>query len=46
MAGRGRGRGSDGLPDWAVGFYENYGSPDLTNLSDVFHGPLMDRKSG
>ena len=46
MAGRGRGRGSHGLPDWAVGFYENYGSPDLTNLSDVFHGPLMDRKSG
>lgn len=26
--------------------YEEYGSPELEGLGDVFHGPLMDRKSG
>ena len=46
MASGRRGRKSDGLPGWAIGFYEDYGSPDLSGLCDVFHGPLMDRKSG
>ena len=41
-----RGRRAEDLPDWARGFYEDYGSPDLDSLGDVFHGPLMDRKSG
>ncbi len=41
-----RGRGVEDLPDWARRFYEDYGSPDLDSLDDVFHGPLMDRKSG
>tara|TARA_B100000131_G_C18008865_1_gene569626 strand:+ start:578 stop:1027 length:450 start_codon:yes stop_codon:yes gene_type:complete len=34
------------LPEWAIGFYEDYGAPDLIGLADVFHGPLMDRKFG
>ena len=41
-----RGRRFEDLPDWARRFYEDYGSPDLDSLDDVFHGPLMDRKSG
>ncbi len=41
-----RGRRVEHLPDWARRFYEDYGSPDLDSLDDVFHGPLMDRKSG
>ena len=41
-----RGRRGEDLPDWARRFYEDYGSPDLDSLDDVFHGPLMDRKSG
>jgi len=46
MASRGRGDELGKLPDWAIGFYEDYGSPDLASLSDVFHGPLISRKSG
>ena len=34
------------LPDWAARFYVDYGSPNLKELEDVFHGPLMDRKYG
>ncbi len=34
------------LPDWAASFHEAYGSPNLDDLSDVFHGPLMGRKYG
>ena len=41
-----RGRRVEDLPDWARRFYEDYGSQDLDSLDDVFHGPLMDRKSG
>ncbi len=41
-----RGRRVEDLPDWARRFYEDYGSPNLDSLDDVFHGPLMDRKSG
>ena len=36
----------DGLPDWAVRLHEEYGSPSLEELGDVFHGPLMERKYG
>ncbi|HJM18179.1 MAG TPA: hypothetical protein QF703_01465 [Candidatus Thalassarchaeaceae archaeon] len=46
MAEGGRSRKSGELPDWTTGFYEDYGSPDLSSLGDVFHGPLMDRKFG
>ena len=34
------------LPQWAMSFFEEYGSPDLGELGDVFHGPLLDRKYG
>ena len=40
------GRKIEDLPEWAVRFHESYGSPDLGDLGDVFHGPLMDRKYG
>ena len=41
------GGGDDGtLPQWAMSFFEEYGSPDLGELGDVFHGPLLDRKYG
>ena len=36
----------EGLPDWAVRLHEEYGSPSLEELGDVFHGPLMERKYG
>ena len=36
----------EGLPDWAVKLHEEYGSPSLEELDDVFHGPLMERKYG
>ena len=34
------------LPPWATSFLEDYGSPSLDELGDVFHGPLLDRKYG
>ena len=41
------GGGDDGtLPQWAMSFFEEYGSPDRGELGDVFHGPLLDRKYG
>ena len=46
MSGGSEGVKVDDLPAWARGFYEEYGSPDLSNLRDVFHGPLMERKFG
>ena len=46
MSGGSEGVKVDDLPAWARGFYEEYGSPDLSNLGDVFHGPLMERKFG
>jgi hypothetical protein len=41
-----RGNRIDDLPGWARRIHEQYGSPDLTDLDDVFHGPLINRKSG
>ena len=38
--------GSDRLPEWAKKIYEDYGSPNLVDLEDKFHGPLIERKSG
>ena len=40
------GGGINGLPPWATSFLEEYGSPSLEDLGDVFHGPLLDRKYG
>lgn len=40
------GEGNGSLPSWAASFFEEYGSPDLEELGDVFHGPLLDRKYG
>jgi|TARA_B110000263_G_scaffold226854_1_gene218780 hypothetical protein len=34
------------LPPWAASFFEDYGTPSLEELGDVFHGPLLDRKYG
>jgi hypothetical protein len=41
-----RGGKESELPAWAASFFENYGSPSLDEVGDVFHGPLMDRKYG
>ncbi|MAH98054.1 MAG: hypothetical protein CMA12_01720 [Euryarchaeota archaeon] len=46
MSGGSEGVKVDDLPAWARRFYEEYGSPNLSNLGDVFHGPLMERKFG
>ncbi|HIC50763.1 MAG TPA: hypothetical protein EYP01_04885 [Candidatus Poseidoniales archaeon] len=46
MTGERRGKRIDDLPGWARRIHEEYGSPKLSDLNDVFHGPLIDRKSG
>ncbi len=46
MSDAGRPSGEADLPAWAASFFENYGSPSLDELGDVFHGPLLDRKYG
>ncbi len=46
MSGSSNGVEFGNLPDWAVRFHESYGAPNLDDLSDVFQGPLMDRKYG
>ena len=46
MAGTRKGKRSDTLPGWARRIHEEYGSPDLSDLEDVFHGPLLERRSG
>ena len=46
MDGERRGKRIDDLPGWARQLHEEYGSPELSGLNDVFHGPLIDRKSG
>ncbi len=34
------------LPEWAKRMYQEYGSPKLDDLDDIFLGPLIKRKSG
>ena len=46
MAGTRKGKRIDNLPGWARRIHEEYGSPDLSDLEDVFHGPLLERRSG
>tara|TARA_B100000214_G_scaffold83353_1_gene56679 strand:- start:4497 stop:4943 length:447 start_codon:yes stop_codon:yes gene_type:complete len=46
MSGGTEGMKVDDLPAWAKRFHEEYGSPNLGDLGDVFHGPLMQRKFG
>ena len=46
MAGTRKGKRIDDLPGWARQIHEEYGSPDLSDLQDVFHGPLLERRSG
>jgi len=43
---RGHSEGGKRLPKWAKKMYEDYGSPNLIELEDRFHGPLIERKSG
>ena len=40
------GGGDDHPATVGKSFFEEYGSPDLGELGDVFHGPLLDRKYG
>ena len=46
MAGTRKGKRIDDLPGWARRIHEEYGSPELSDLQDVFHGPLLERRSG
>ena len=46
MSDAARGKKFSDLPPWAANFFEEYGSPRLEDLGDVFHGPLLDRKYG
>ena len=46
MSGTENGGGINDLPPWVTSFFEEYGSPRLDELRDVFHGPLLDRKYG
>ena len=41
-------RGTDvrDLPEWAKRMHQEYGSPKLDDLDDIFLGPLIKRKSG
>jgi hypothetical protein len=34
------------LPEWAKRMHQEYGSPKLDDLDDIFLGPLIKRKSG
>jgi len=34
------------IPKWAKKMYEEYGSPELNENKDIFHGALIDRKHG
>lgn len=34
------------LPEWATKFHQEYGEPELSELQDIFLGPLIGRKSG
>ncbi len=41
-----RGRGKKKLPEWATTMWKDLGSPDLENVENVYHGPLIDRRHG
>ena len=34
------------LPEWATRIHRDYGEPKLSELQDIFLGPLVERKSG
>ena len=34
------------LPDWAIGLWNDLGSPSLEKLQGVHHGDLLDRRNG
>ena len=40
------GRGIGDLPEWATRIPRDYGEPKLSELQDIFLGPLIERKSG
>ena len=37
---------NDDLPEWATRIHQEYGEPKLSELKDIFLGPLVGRKSG
>ncbi len=41
-----RSREVTSLPEWAKRIHQEYGSPELDTLEDIFLGPLIKRKSG
>ena len=46
MSGEESERGLGDLPEWATKIHQEYGEPKLSELRDVFLGPLIGRKSG
>ena len=40
------GRDIGDLPEWATRIHRDYGEPKLSELQDIFLGPLVERKSG
>ncbi len=40
------GRDMSDLPEWATRIHRDYGEPELSDLQDIFLGPLIKRKSG
>ena len=41
-----RSREVNDLPEWAKRIHQEYGSPELETIQDIFLGPLIKRKSG
>ena len=41
-----RSREVNDLPEWAKRIHQEYGSPKLETIQDIFLGPLIKRKSG
>ena len=46
MSAEGSAEDIDGLPEWATKIHQEYGGPELSELEDIFLGPLIGRKSG
>ena len=46
MSAEKRGRDIGDLPEWATRIHRDYGEPKLSELQDIFLGPLVERKSG